>query len=711
MRIRALIASILFFFASTVIPVGAERTAGSIQLSSNRETLPPDGKSYCTITAQVRNPDGSPAPDGTEISFTASLGSIEDTAKTSSGVARVRLESPQLTGASTATITATWAAGSSVARMEFQFKDAADESHTGPLYLTVQASDYLAYCADFKTIVADGNVRIKFRNAEISAHKAQLDMEKNLIIATGKDLRDRVILKTNGGKVECDELRADFSGAEVKYHALRDGNVVHETTLTTPALKAVRESAYQRQEFDLPDVYFSALTVTAKKMVAFPFEKILCTSTNIYFNGKRMVPFSIPHYILSLSGELVDEGRQYMSLGTYGLDVNVPVYYSLTPSSSGAMLIRRGTTTGWGQYNLNPTWFVDLRQRYSSDRAQGMLTVNQVSSRDWGLQFSHSQDLGGKMHGDLFLDFPQHRDMFSSLNLSKSFSGFSIGVNADGSLEKGLPDSGEISSNSLQTSASIRTDSKSIGKLPAKYSLSYDIVSTRTNTDWTADAKTAEPSPVGSSTSLNRRFGANLTSERLKITRRLSFRSGLSLGYTWRNASEFVPVSGPSTLGTAVMDWDVSPQNHFQLSYRYSDNANLYPVKVDATEQQKEDAKRRFQDLNTSHHTLSANWTVRHNNKWDLSVYGIKGLDSTAMNIFSNLNYRFDKNWRVGVRTTWNRYLTAVVGTVPGTISFEPMSYNDLELSLSRTIGNREISAVWSKSERKLFFELGSGAF
>ena len=38
-------------------------------------------------------------------------------------------------------------------------------------------------------------------------------------------------------------------------------------------------------------------------------------------------------------------------------------------------------------------------------------------------------------------------------------------------------------------------------------------------------------------------------------------------------------------------------------------------------------------------------------------------------------------------------------------------SYDDFELSLGKRIGNRELIAVWSKSQKQIMFELGSAGF
>ena len=113
----------------------AEETGGSITLSADPASIPPDGYSSSTITATVKDSTGNPVVIGTTVTFTTNLGSFrgsssisvsisDDTgvvtvsliAGTTSGIATVTAESnsvtqlikvPIVSGGSTASITLT----------------------------------------------------------------------------------------------------------------------------------------------------------------------------------------------------------------------------------------------------------------------------------------------------------------------------------------------------------------------------------------------------------------------------------------------------------------------------------------------------------------------------------------------------------------------------------------------------------------------------
>ena len=86
--------------------VSVQFTAGTVTvaLSSDRLSLPADGASQANITALVRDGANNPVPDGTEVRFATTLGTIPAMAITTGGTVTVKLTSDTAVG--TATITA-----------------------------------------------------------------------------------------------------------------------------------------------------------------------------------------------------------------------------------------------------------------------------------------------------------------------------------------------------------------------------------------------------------------------------------------------------------------------------------------------------------------------------------------------------------------------------------------------------------------------------
>lgn len=675
MRVIVLITTAFLFLSVLTIPAIADRGVGSIDLSANPNTIAADGKSTCTINAQVRNKDGGLVPDDTEIQFSASLGVIQESATTSAGVARVKLVSSDIPG--TCIVTATWLDGQAVAQTNVEFGDAVSLPQ-GRQYITIEADKYLAYSIDYRILEALGDVKIRYRSLELQAHEVQIDLDKNRIVAIGGSGTQPVKLSTESGIVEADMFTCDLSGTRGLLLSAGKGAVQEVDLSKAKPTISTEEVSYMSEDFDLVDLSDSTMLVKAKAATIFPNEKIQFKSANVYVNGKRML--SLPYYLLSLTGYAPD-GEQYVGYSTGGITLNLPVYYSLTPSSSGALLMRHGDSTGWGQYGQKPGWFIDARQKYATDKSQGMLTLNRITNNDWGAQISHNQDLGNQTQAYLYMDYPAHQNFFGSLNLNKGFKTFNMGLSLDGS--KYVIDGNDLTpqsaSRALSADVYIQTLAKKLGKSPLKYTLSA-----RTQHYYTNDSSQDTVAEWDST----QRLDANIYSMPMPLGRNLTLRNSVSLGYVMGDSN----TRGLSKLGTAVLDWKLSKQSNFQLSYRFTERPSISVVRRPGTEETVETLIN-----NNARQTLSAMLRLGDSKKWYASVYAIKGLDYSSANIFADFSYRLSNSWRLGMRSTTNN-----VGV---------SSYDDFELSLGKRIGNRELLAVWSKSQNKIMFELGSAGF
>jgi len=641
MRKRALIPTSFLLLCAVLRPAAADRGVGSIELSANPGATAADGKSVCTITAQVRDRDGKFVADGTEVRFSASLGIIEETGMTSAGVARVKLVSADIPGA--CVVTATWVEGQAVAQINVEFGEG-PSGPQGPNYLTVTADKYLAYSVDYKVLEALGNVRIRYRSLELEANEAQIDLERGRVVARGEGRASPIKMRTTAGDTTGDMFACDLLGAEGLLLSVERGCVQKvDISKTVPELSD-GETSYTLQDISLDDVSDSSILVKAHHATVFLNEKIQFKRASVYVDGKRII--SLPLYVLWLTGFQPEEG-QYIGYSTGGITLNLPVYYSLSPSSSGALLVRHGDSTGWGEYGQKPGWFVDMRQKYSTERSDGSLVLSQITGSDWGAHFHHSQDLGKQTRAYVYLDYPAHEDFYGSLNLNKSFDAYNVGL----TLDKRVLREGE---DSLNTDLFVQMRAKPMGKSPFQYSLS---------------ARSA----YSTDSHMRYEVKGNIYSMPIRLRSNLSLRTSVGLGYLWGGQ-----ISGPSALGTAVLDWRMSQYSSFRLSYRFADRASIYAS-------------------STGKQTLSATCILSDGKRWRASIYAIKGLDYTTANVFSDLSYRFGSDWRFGIRSTLNE-----IGD---------RSFKDLELSLGKMIGNRELIAVWSKSQSKIMFELGSGGF
>lgn len=611
--------------------------------------VPADGKSLCTISAEVRDRDGVLAPDGTEVRFNSTLGVIEETAETSAGVVRVKLTSSDIPGE--CMVTATWLEGQAVAQISVSFGGSAEDVG-GPQYLEVNADEYLAYSIDYRILEAIGSVRIRYRSIEMTADQAQVDLQMGRIVArsSGRDTPIEVRMKDK--TISGDLLLCDVNSLEGQLISISSGKSQVVDLRTGESKPSEGTGLYQPEELELVDLSESSVLVKADAATIFLGEKIQFKSAGVYVNGKRTL--WLPFYVLSLTDNQADDG-QYVGYSTGGLTLNLPLYYSLTPSSSGALLVRHGESAGWGWYGQKPGWFLDVRQKYTTPTASGQILLSQVTGADWGTHLSHTQQIDSRTQGYLYVDWAAHKDLFGMMNLSRSFDNFSAGLNFYGSyLDEGT--------DTRTTEFSLQTHAKPLGKLPARFSLS-----SRTSH--------LSGSNLGNSGGMQQSLLGNIYSNPFELSNDISLRSSLSLGYRWGNAR----ASGLSTIAAAVLDWRISTNSRLQLNYRFADRATSYTSSTFGKQ------------------SLSAHLRLSDGKKWGASFFMMTGLDYSSANILSDLSYYLDKNWRVGLRSTWNK--------------FGDLSYNDTEFALGRRLGSRELMAVWSKSQHKIMLELGYGGF
>lgn len=647
-RFTALIVCLVVFL-SLCGPVWADRGVGSIRLTANPIAVPADGKSICTVSADVRDRDGGLAPDGTEVRFSASLGVIEEAAETSAGVARAQLTSSDIPGE--CMVTATWLEGQAVAQISVSFGgEAADVG--GPQYLEVDADDYLAYSIDYQILEAIGSVRIRYRSMVMTADEAQIDLHISRIVARSSGRDTPIEIRMKDKTISGDLLLFDINSLEGQLISISGGSSQAVNLRTGESKPSEGTGMYLPEEFDLVDLSKSTVLVKAKSATVFPAEKIQFKSAGVYVSGKRTL--SLPFYVLSLTDSQADES-QYVGYSTGGLTLNLPLYYSLTPSSSGALLVRHGESAGWGWYGQKPGWFLDVRQKYTTPTAEGSILFTQVTDTDWGAHVSHTQQIDSRTQGYMYADWAAHKDLFGMMNLSRSFDSFNAGLNFYGSY---LADGGDAQTTEL----SLQTRAKPLGKLPARFSLS---------------SRTAylSGSNLGSFGGVQESLLGNIYSNPFELSSDISLRSSLSLGYRWGGAT----ASGLSTIAAAVLDWQISTHSRLQLNYRFADRATSYTSST-------------FGKQN-----LSASLRLSDGKKWGVSIFMLTGLDYSSANILGDVSYYLDKNWRIGVRSTSNK--------------FGDLSYNDTEFALGRRLGSRELMAVWSKSQHKIMLELGSGGF
>jgi len=406
----------------------------SLWLTAHPQSIPADSHSSTTISAEVRDSSGSPAPDGTAVEFTSSLGVIEQRSRTIAGVARVRLESGSAIG--TATISAVAPDGGAVGDLRVEFlepgTDISDES-----FISISSKNYLGYDVDRQVVDSAGGVRIEHRGLTIDAEEAQLDVRKNIVRVHGRPGHPMVI-KRGGKKVAASLLVYDLSSMRGVLMSPADLGAARMTFRGTDLHTSTDYDPDRSLTFDFEPIAESKLFIRAKSILIRPGEDIRFKRANYYADGEKVL--SLPLQVVPLKNGGVGASRM-LAYGTEGLRLDVPFYYSLTPNAAGSVRLKHSQQTGWGSYSDQSGWQVDLDHEYNfGGSEQGTFTVNRITSaRDWGQRWNHRVLFDNDSQIYSYFDFPSHRNLFGSVDYSRPMRNYTWSTSLRGNKYRGTP--------------------------------------------------------------------------------------------------------------------------------------------------------------------------------------------------------------------------------------------------------------------------------
>jgi hypothetical protein len=631
--------------ALTVAFASGAAASPTLQLQTTRSALLSDGKQTTEVRAFVRDASGRLVTTPTEVQFQTTAGTLSaPSATTFGGVARVRLTSANVPG--TAHITA-FAPGGGNDVIDVLFSDDPNDLFEGNAYINMTGGKSVSYSASDRILMAQGAktlARLTYRNIEITAGAIQLHCDDLVVRA-----RDRVTLKR--GKSTIQVTRLFYSLLDSKGYGLGDiDGRVAPIEITGNPPKAMRSSR------SIPNSYLNfkemavKLIVVAQSATLFPNEKLQFRRPHFYQDTQLLM--SMPYYELALhSSELFSD--HFISVGTSGLGLQLPYYYNLTPTSTGIVYLRHQQQIGRGYFATDPGWAIDVLQGYSSagsTRYEGAYGFTGLLRSDWGFRWTHSQEFTSASQGSLYLDFPNHDSVFSSLNYTQQAKFLHWGLDlSGGEAFSGVPNNSENSNFYVESNP-------------------YRLTKTMSLT-------------LGSSTTQEHVYAAGVTqSETLEdLTMRTSsrpvhldklttFTNTETLGQMWTNQG----ASGIEALATFSLDHTVPHGGTLNLSY----------------------------DLITQPHTLeytggnsrmSLSYTMPTGHKLQVTLFGSEYLDTSGTSLIGDVAYRVDSHWRLLMDATLER--------------FAGDSYEDFEFTVGRRLGTRELQLTYSTFLKRISFD------
>lgn len=621
----------------------------SIWLRAHPQAIVADSYSSTTITAEVRDPMGRAVADGTMVEFTTSMGIIERTAQTSGGIARARLQSGSTTG--TALISAIVTNGNAVGQLRVDFLERGTEMFDES-FISVSSPKHLGYDVGAGLVDSAGGVKIYHRGVTIDAEEAQINARTNILRAKARLGGDNIAITRGTKKLTASALYYDFNSMSgVILTPAEDGA---KRMLFRGRDLFIQEDTDPKKEatFDFQPVSEANMFIKARSIIIRPGEEIKIKRANFYMEGDKVL--SVPLHVVPLRTQSSTGLNQMVTYGTEGLRLDLPIYYSLTPTGTGSVRLRRSEPTQWGYYSGRSGWQTDIEQDYNiGGSTDGAFSLNRITSGDWGARWNHRREFNDNSHVYTYLDFPSHRDLYSTIDYSRPLGDYTFSMNFRGSKIRNMD--GRYS-----TSAYIQSRSKPLVGDAVSYAFS-----TRLSYD---NPVLGRPGGVGSG------LGLQLYGKPLQFGRTSSLNTSLNvshdIGGTYPGTNIFANAGYYKMLGNI---------GQLGLNYSYSWANSAYAF---------------------NSQRLSANLSLQPSMEWATHLYLTRGLGDGSTSAFGDFSYMFMPTWRI-----------SLLGTYQSFKSVGDFTYTDAEFALSKSVGRQEARIIWSQSRKKFRVEFNALSF
>ncbi|MHB8994170.1 MAG: Ig-like domain-containing protein [Armatimonadota bacterium] len=616
-----------------------------IQLSATPSSVPADGQSQARLRVDIRDQSGRNVPDGTPFVAHTDLGLLSF-----SSVGRQASINGRTNG------------GFAVIFVT--------SSSPGSATITVQAADSRA--VTYVDFLPEGELgAAQARTVEVSGGWVGYNLEMGMVEA-----RDRARAKFGKLIIESGGvLQVDIAGMFLKAQdvVIRRGDVklqgedlYYDLATKRGVIRRFGEERLERvyfdsislkpleSDFDIPEDAFQVCRkeadtwLVARSVSFFLREKIVLRNAALWIQEQKVFSFP-PYWIIGLPGYSGETNSQALGMtSSGGLAFDFPFFYRVTDRATGAIKIQRGARAS--SVASRDGWSIAISEEYRDGAGtEGLVELGGLPRSDWGLQWRDARPV--LKNGFSYLNFamPDHRSVFTDVNVYDFRAGGRLSL-------RGYYDG------------------------PTDYDASYGLIG-----DWLMD-----PRPIGDH-NLSYRFGTSVGWQ--------NFAGEDSNGFTNEVYSELS--LGTRTIGkrtdlqpsiSNVYSWDTtgysqnSLRGELRLNHRFSNTLNLGL-----------DYSAEYRDGDASapglSQVLGLDLRASHGSKWYSYLTSTYEIDSGDTYAYWNFDYKIDRKWRWGLSGTLYDFSTS--------------DYKDLEISLGRMFGERQIDVTYSIDTGHISLSLG----
>jgi hypothetical protein len=637
--------------------------SGNIQLTTLPSITVADGRSTVTISAYVRRPSGQAVPDGTQVRFETTLGTIRDIpiVQTVNGVARVILQTGTITG--TAKITASAFSVGAVTTLDIEFLGDRKLLSSANEYVEIVAPGYLMFSLDQRIVGAAGQghgARLRYREIEIEADDLQYNINASEVRAKKAHLKmgkvnqefeelNLVLTARKGTGTTTLVPMAPITGTAVwivpwfePTHS-RFGIANIRSGGTTPLVGATDSSQYKFE-----DLSESTSMVSAKKAVVFPQKEVQFQKAAIMVGGVTVLRSSLFKVSLLTASNIVTD--QIFSLQNSQVNINFPYYLTLKPGETS--LVRFSTGQQYGRSSgVNHGLSLDYELGWNhGDNFDGGLTLSSLTSRNWGINAHQYIRFDDRTSATAFIDVPQGKSIYGSLNFSKQFTGWGASVNSSTSRTF----RGNRFDNQ-QITFLAEKDPVKLGILPLRFSYGLQASASSTQNELHSNSKNALGIHARTQLIPRKLDGATQLNGFLTVSEQMGHNTRRGLAFQANTTISRQFGSGASAL----------------LTYDFYENG--------------------FNSGLTGRHQLSFSGALNQGN-FGSTLSATRALDVDRFSVFADLGYRLSNVWRLSYAYTLDRY----VGR----------TFVDYTAAIGFRIGMREIGLTYSGQTKRFGIQL-----
>jgi hypothetical protein len=646
--------SVCFLVAVTLLQSSLARMTGNLRLSAYPPVAVADSRSTVTITADVRDSAGHPAPDGTQVLFSASLGNFrEAVVSTYSGTARGTLIAGGAPGTSHITVSAPGLGTESA--LEFELLGDRSLLSSAQEFIEMYSPSNLVMSADGHAIEATNRAQgahLRYRDLDLNADDIQMDLNVNEIRATHAAIRF--------GKVNriFEQLYFDLfkrkgigttstKTTEYRLYTVGWGFGLHKVERQTVDTVQIT-SAGVEPTADVGDYGFksmqSAAMIYARKAVVFPHKDIQFQKATIVVDGSKVVRF--PLYDLNMNGSTGSIADQIVNINDTRVSINYPHYLTLKPGLTSLVRFRTGEGGGVGS-SVNTATYLDYEMHWNrGDEADGSFTFTGLARKDYGLELQQNLRLNNTTSAYAQLSSPALRSGYGAFGLNHQMGSYQL--NLTGSANRSLQG---INLASNQVSLTLEKNPMRLTSMPIQ---TFVGASVSNNQSLSGDIESSQTA-----------MGLHVRNQ--LIPRKLAKNATLNAAFTVADLVGHNTRGGLTLSGNTYLSSAFGRGLSMQLGYDYYNDP--------------------FSSAIVGQHrmSLSGNYFA---SRTGLRLSANKSLDADRLDYSAYMNYRISGLWRLSSSYAFDR--------------FNAIGFLDYNATLAYRLGGRDIGVSWSKSTGRL---------